>query len=69
VLSALPLAAAVAVALLDPQALAFYPYPRVALPPFDVRLGICLALLGAPALMRPPDETLRVAPSAAAAGK
>jgi hypothetical protein len=41
----------------------------VALPPFDARLGLCLALLGAPALMRPSDETRRIAPSAAAAGK
>ena len=54
--SAVPLVAVVAVALLDPQMLAFYPYPRVMLPPFDVRLGLCLALLGAPALMRPSVE-------------
>jgi energy-coupling factor transport system permease protein len=54
--STVPLAAVVAVALLDPQVLAFYPYPRVMLPPFDVRLGLCLALLGAPALMRPSVE-------------
>jgi len=56
VFSAVPLAAVVAVALLDPQVLAFYPYPRVMLPPFDVRLGLCLALLGAPALMHPSGE-------------
>ncbi len=55
-LSAAPLVAVVAVALLDPQTLAFYPYPRVMLPPFDVRLGISLSLLGAPALMRPSVE-------------
>ena len=54
--SAVPLVAVVAVALLDPQMLVFYPYPRVMLPPFDVRLGLCLALLGAPALMRPSIE-------------
>jgi energy-coupling factor transport system permease protein len=54
--SAVPLVAVVAVALLDPQLLAFYPYPRVMLPPFDVRLGLCLALLGTPALMRPSVE-------------
>ena len=56
VFSAVPLVAVVAVALLDPQVLAFYPYPRVMLPPFDVRLGLCLALLGAPALMHPSAE-------------
>ena len=54
--STVPLVAVVAVALLDPQMLAFYPYPRVMLPPFDVRLGLCLALLGTPALMRPSVE-------------
>jgi len=54
--SAVPLVAVVAVALLDPQVLVFYPYPRVMPPPFDVRLGLCLALLGAPALMRPSVE-------------
>ena len=51
--SAVPLVAVIIVALLDPQMLVFYPYPRVMLPPFDVRLGLCLALLGAPALMHP----------------
>ncbi len=50
--SAVPLVAVVAIALLDPQLLAFYPYPRVTPPPFDVRLGLCLALLGAPALFK-----------------
>jgi len=45
------LGAIVIVELLDPQVLAFYPYPRVTLPPFDVRLGLSLALLGAPALL------------------
>ncbi len=54
--SAAPFVAVVAVALLDPQILAFYPYPRVMPPPFDVRLGLCLALLGAPTLMRPSVE-------------
>jgi hypothetical protein len=54
--SAVPLVAVVAVALLAPQMLVFYPYPRVMLPPFDVRLGLCLALLGTPALMRPSVE-------------
>jgi energy-coupling factor transport system permease protein len=55
-LSAVPLVAAIVVALFDPQMLVFYPYPRVMLPPFDVRLGLCLALLGAPTLMRPSAE-------------
>jgi energy-coupling factor transport system permease protein len=55
-LSAVPLVAIVAVALLDPQMLTFYPYPRAMLPPFDVRLGLCLALLGVLALMRPIAE-------------
>ena len=59
-LSAVPLVAVVAVALLDPQMLVFYPYPRVMLPPFDVRLGLCLALLGTPALMRPSVERGKV---------
>jgi len=68
-LSALPLAAMIAIAILDPQALAFYPYPRVTLPPFDVRLGICLALLGAPACMRPRDGRQPITQSATAAGK
>ena len=49
--SSVPLAAVVAAALLDPQTLAFYPYPRVLVPPFDVRLGLCLALLSAPTFL------------------
>lgn len=49
--SSAPLAAVVAAALLDPQTLAFYPYPRVAVPPFDVRLGLCLVLLSVPAFL------------------
>jgi energy-coupling factor transport system permease protein len=68
VLSAASLAVVAAVLVLDPQALAFYPYPRATLPPFDVRLGICLALLGVPALVRPRDERQFV-PQSAAAGK
>jgi energy-coupling factor transport system permease protein len=52
VLSLAPLCAIAFVALLDPQVLTFYPYPRVMLPPFDARLGLCLALLGAPVFMR-----------------
>jgi energy-coupling factor transport system permease protein len=67
--SAIPLAGVLAVTMLDPQTLAFYPYPRVALPPFDVRLGLILALLGAPAFVRPRDERPSLAQSAAAAGK
>jgi energy-coupling factor transport system permease protein len=69
VLSLAPLTAIIAVALLDPQALAFYPYPRVTLPPFDARLGLCLALLGAPALMRPRVGRQSATQPAAAAGK
>jgi energy-coupling factor transport system permease protein len=68
-LSLAPLAAIVAVALLDPQALVFYPYPRVTLPPFDARLGLCLALLGAPAFMRPAAKRQEMSQSTAAAGK
>ena len=68
-LSAIPLAAVIAVMLLEPQLLAFYPYPRVALPPFDARLGLCLALLGAPAFMRPREERQSIARSATAASK
>jgi energy-coupling factor transport system permease protein len=68
-LSAVPLAAFVAIALLDPQTLAFYPYPRVTLPPFDVRLGICLALLVAPAFMRSAEKREPSVQSTAAAGK
>jgi len=68
-LSAMPLAVVVAVAVLDPLALMFYPYPRVTLPPFDVRLGICLALLGAPAFMCESVERQPITPSATAAGK
>lgn len=52
VFSAVPFVTVVAVALLDPQRLAFYPYPRVTLPQFDARLGLSLALLSAPAFMR-----------------
>ena len=55
--SVAPLAAIIAVTLLDPQALAFYPYPRVTLPPFDARLGLCLALLSSPAFMRSSVES------------
>ncbi len=69
VLSAVPLAVVAIIAILDPLALTFYPYPRVTLPSFDVRLGICLALLAAPAFMRPRNERLPVTQSAAAAGK
>jgi hypothetical protein len=47
-----PLFAIALTALFDPQALTFYPYPRVTLPPFDARLGLCLALLVAPVFMR-----------------
>jgi hypothetical protein len=68
-LSALPLAAIVIVALLDPPMLVFYPYPRVTLPPFDVRIGLCLALLGAPAFMRSRSEHQRLSPSVTTAGK
>jgi energy-coupling factor transport system permease protein len=52
VFSVVPLTAVIAAAMLDPQVLAFYPYPRVTLPPFDARMGLCLALLSAPAFMR-----------------
>ena len=69
VLSALPLAVVAVIAILDPLALTFYPYPRVTLPSFDVRLGICLALLVAPAFMRPRNGRLPMTQSAAAAGK
>jgi energy-coupling factor transport system permease protein len=68
VLSAASLAAVAAVLVFEPQALAFYPYPRATLPPFDARLGICLALLGVPALVRPRDER-QLVPQSAAAGK
>lgn len=67
VLSLAPLLAIALVALLDPQVLTFYPYPRVTLPPFDARLGLCLALLGAPALMRPSRQSMSQA--TAPAGK
>ncbi len=67
-LSAVPLAAVVIVAVFAPQMLAFYPYPRVMLPPFDARLGLCLALLGAPAFMRAPERQ-PVPSSATVAGK
>jgi hypothetical protein len=52
VLSLAPLSAVAWAALFDPEALAFYPYPSVMLPPFDARLGLCLVLLGAPVLLR-----------------
>jgi energy-coupling factor transport system permease protein len=68
-LSALPLAAIVIVALLDPQMLVFYPYPRVTLPPFDARIGLCLALLGTPAFMRSRSEHQPLSPSVTTAGK
>jgi energy-coupling factor transport system permease protein len=58
--SVAPLAAIIAVTLLDPQALAFYPYPRVTLPPFDARLGLCLALLSAPAFFNVERRALSV---------
>ncbi len=51
-LSLAPLCAVAWVALFDPQALTFYPYPSVTLPPFDARLGLFLALLGAPVFLR-----------------
>jgi len=51
-LSALSLEVFVAVAWLNPDALSFYPYPRLALPAFDVRLGLCLVLLALPALLK-----------------
>lgn len=66
--SSVPLMAVVIVTLLAPQTLAFYPYPRVTLPWFDVRLGLCLALLGAPAFMRT-QARQPVPQSATAAGK
>jgi energy-coupling factor transport system permease protein len=69
VLSLAPFAAVLAVVLLDPAALVFYPYPRVTLPSFDVRLGLCLALLGAPALIRPAARRREMMQSTAAAGK
>jgi energy-coupling factor transport system permease protein len=53
VLSLVPLCAIAFVALSDPQTLTFYPYPRVTLPLFDARLGVCLVMLGAPMFMRP----------------
>ncbi len=52
VLSLAPLSAVAWAAVFDPQVLAFYPYPSVTLPPFDVRLGLCQALLGAPVFLR-----------------
>ena len=52
VLSLAPLCVVAFVALFDPLALTFYPYPRVTLPPFDARLGLCLALLGVPVFLR-----------------
>ena len=64
VCSSVPLVAVAAAALLDPQVLAFYPYPRVTLPPFDMWLGICLALLGAPAFLNVERKLLSVGPSA-----
>jgi len=54
--SAVPLVAVVASHCSIHKCWCFYPYPRVILPPFDVRLGLCLALLGAPVLMRPSAE-------------
>lgn len=47
-----PLAAIALAAVLEPDVLAFYPYPRVTLPPFDARLGLCLALLAAPVFLK-----------------
>ena len=68
-LGAAPLAAVTALILIESPALVYYPYPRVMLPPFDARLGICLALLGVPAFMRPREERQSIAQSATAAGK
>ncbi len=62
-----PLFAIALVALFDPQVLTFYPYPRVTLPPFDARLGLCLALLAAPVFMRPARQSMSQA--TATAGK
>jgi energy-coupling factor transport system permease protein len=56
--SATVLAIVMAFTLFDPQLLAFYPYPRAALPPFDARIGLTLALLAAPAFIRFPGRTL-----------
>jgi energy-coupling factor transport system permease protein len=67
--SAATLAVMAAVAILAPQSLAFYPYPRVALPPFDARLGLCLALLGVPAFMRSAEQRESSIRSTAVAGK
>jgi energy-coupling factor transport system permease protein len=64
--SAVPLAVIAAMAILDPLALTFYPYPRVTPPSFDVRVGICLALLVVPAFVRPRSERLPITQSAAA---
>jgi energy-coupling factor transport system permease protein len=67
VLSLAPLFAVALVAWFDPQVLTFYPYPRVTLPPFDARLGLCLALLAAPVFMRPVRQSISQA--TATAGK
>ena len=69
VASAVPLVVMSAAAILTPQVLAFYPYPHVALPPFDARLGLCLALLGAPAFVRSTGRRESNVQSVAAAGK
>ncbi len=63
-----PLLVVIAVAVLDPASLAYYPYPKASLPPFDPRLGLCLVLLGAPAFMRP-VAARQPAQSPATAGK
>jgi energy-coupling factor transport system permease protein len=52
-MSLVPFALMVATALFDPAALVFYPYPKLMPPSFDVRLGLSLALLGAPAFVAP----------------
>ena len=67
VTSLAPLFAVALVAWFDPQVLTFYPYPRVALPPFDARLGLCLALLAAPVFMRPARQSM--SQTVATAGK
>jgi len=52
-LSLLPLLAVLLTLLLHADRLAYTPYPRAALPPFDPLIGGSLMLLGAPLLLRP----------------
>jgi len=49
--ASVPLAVVLVLAVIRPAALAYTPYPRATLPPFDPLVGISLVLLGIPALL------------------